>query len=217
MATNLVDNLESTVIEGKSGIVGRSNESPSKLTDALNLDSVTDKVDLGDIADPEGAVTHLTSGFGSLDFDSFDTSSLTDELDVGGLATKLDLTKLTSGVSKRGDLDLSGAEDELDLSSLDIRTLTDKLNVEDFTDKLDFSQLASGLSKRQDKDIVNDVPAGDISRRLLGLSDILSTVTSLTYDIESTLGDLVAGLEDADIEGILTNVEGLADVLLEKV
>lgn len=173
------------------------------------MDTVTGKV--SDLADSlETTISEKTS---SITKRADDLSELTNKVELDDLTHTLKLsdpsdlettvTGLTSEVSKRGDADLSDISDSLDLS--------------DLTNELD-------LTKRQDEDIVDDVPAGDIGRRLLGLDDLLSPVTDLlseitglTDSLESTLHDLIEDVEAADVEGVLADVEGLADDLLAKV
>ncbi|KAK5937346.1 hypothetical protein PMZ80_010353 [Knufia obscura] len=97
----------------------------------------------------------------------------------------------------------------------------------DLTDMLENSGDLSDLTDlitRQDEDIVDDVPAGDLSRRLLGLDDLLNKVfgllgqvTGIAGGLESTLNDLIEHADGADVEGILMDVEGQADELLAKV
>jgi phage-related protein len=180
------------------------------------LNTVTGKV--SDLADSlETTISEKTS---SVTKRADDLSELTNKVELDDLTDTFKLSDLsdlettvaglTSDVSKRGDADLSDISDSLDLS--------------DLTNELDLTKLSSGLTKRQDEDVVDDVPAGDISRRLLGLDDLLSPVTDLlseitglTNSLESTLHDLIEDVEAADVEGVLADVEGLADDLLAKV
>lgn len=138
-----------------------------------------------------------------------------------GLADDLEAT-ITAGASdivKREDKDLNELTNKLELGSL-----TAEQHFSGLTDKLDITQLTSDITKRQDETIEDDVPAGDITGQLLGQEDLLSTVNSLLTDVtsttttlESTLTSLIHNLEGADVEGVLTDVEGLVDALLAKV
>lgn len=120
----------------------------------------------------------------------------------------------------------AGASDIVKREDKVLNELTNKLELGSLTAEPDFSGLTDKLdiTKRQEETIEGDVPAGNITGQLLGQEDLLSTVNSLLTDVtsttttlESTLTSLIHNLEGADVEGVLTDVEGPVDALLAKV